>query len=80
MEKETEAKLYIIKNNLQQRKELLCLYLKLEFEKVGVGDGVGGVIAWVTCVSWVAHYFSNSFLKPAKKRIQLYFLEFSLDI
>ena len=48
---------------------------------VGVDDGVGGVIAWVMCVFWVAHYFSNSFLKnQPKKRIQLYFLKFPLDI
>ena len=72
---------YIIKNNLQQRKEIVVFISQTrvwEMVWVGVDDGVGGVIAWVMCVFWVAHYFSNSFLKPAKKKNSALFFRVSL--
>ena len=62
----------ILKTTFNNEKKLLCLYLKLEFKKwCSICDGMGGMLAWVTCVSWVAHYFSNSFLKLGSKRIQV---------
>ena len=72
---------YIIKNILQQRKEIVVFTSQIRVWEMacylwwcGWHDCMGD-----TCILGVA-LFLKLFLKPTRKRIQLYFSEFPLDI